>query len=261
MSGEPVQQLGEVFAGEFPLERSSDFFVIAFKRVEVFGDFVESGEIVRGENLLLNYGEIDFDLIEPASMVWGMNQDGVGPLFFEAIDRCLPSVDGSIIDDPKDSAGAAIGLSLHDVTNESVKGDNRSVWHTTAEDFRPMNIPCGDVGPGAFSEVLVFNSHRPSRCRHCGGVFATPTLDTGFLISTDDEVIIGKGFATPTSFVEIQNGFCSFREVRVSWKHPASMGPGLDGILAQPPPEGCLPNARRDSTLDDFSLKVRRAQA
>jgi len=102
--GKAFHQLLEVFAGEFPLKRSSDVLVIAFELGKMNWDVVERGEIVWGEDLSLNDGEEDLDLIEPAGMGWGMNEYGIGPLLPEALDRSLPAMNGSVIDDPENSA-------------------------------------------------------------------------------------------------------------------------------------------------------------
>ena len=67
-----------------------------------------------------------------------------------------------------------------------------------------------------------------------------PALDTGFLIGTDDELVFREGIATPTSLVEVENGSCLGFEVRVAREHPATMGPGFNGVLTQPAPDGRL---------------------
>ncbi len=53
---------------------------VALKVRESLRDVVESVEIVGRQDLSFNDGKVDFDLVEPARMVWRMNEDGVGAL-------------------------------------------------------------------------------------------------------------------------------------------------------------------------------------
>lgn len=224
-------------------------------------DVVERGEIVRGEDLSLNDGEEDLDLIEPAGMGWGMNEYGIGPLLPEALDGSLPAMNGSVIDDPENSFRGAIGLLPHDFPDEAVEGDDRGLRFATTKNFRAVNIPGGKVVHRAFTRVLMLDAHRPSWSRRRRGVCAKPALDTGFLIGTNDELVFREGFTTPTSLVEVENGSCLGFEVRVAREHPATMAPGLNGVLTQPTPDGRLSDVRHDPTVDRGSTEVRYAQS
>jgi hypothetical protein len=47
--------------------------------------FVEGLEVVGCEYFPLNNGEVNFNLIEPTGMDWGVYQEQVGPLRAEAV--------------------------------------------------------------------------------------------------------------------------------------------------------------------------------
>lgn len=224
-------------------------------------DVVGCQEVVRGEDLSLNDREEDLDLIEPAGMGWGMNEYGIRPLLPEALDRSFAAMNGSVIDDPEDSLRGAIGLATHDLPDEALEGDDRALRFAMTEDFRAVNIPCGKVVHRAFTRVLMLDAHRPPWSRRSRRVCAKPALDTGFLIGADDELVSREGLTTPTSLVEVENGSCFGFEVRVAREHPATMGPGLNGVLTQPTPDGRLSDVRHDPTVDRGSTEVRGAES
>ena len=63
--GESFHELGEVAAGELPLEGFGGEFVAAFEVHQPLFDFGEVGEVVGGEHLALDDREVDLDLVEP----------------------------------------------------------------------------------------------------------------------------------------------------------------------------------------------------
>lgn len=58
-----AEELHEVLSSEFPLERLGDRFVVALEFQESFSNRVEAGEIMGGQDLALNDGKINLDLI------------------------------------------------------------------------------------------------------------------------------------------------------------------------------------------------------
>ena len=54
---------------------------MALEGKQTLFEFCQRREIVGREELSLNDGEIDFDLIEPTGVDWSMNEDGLGPFF------------------------------------------------------------------------------------------------------------------------------------------------------------------------------------
>jgi hypothetical protein len=48
------QEVGEILAGEFPLERLGGRFPVGLKLEQTLGQGIESGEIIRRQNLALD---------------------------------------------------------------------------------------------------------------------------------------------------------------------------------------------------------------
>lgn len=55
-----------------------------------------------------------------------------------------------------------------------------------------VNIQCGDVGPDAATEILVFDVHGRVWSARPRGMFAAAPLHTGLFISGDDELIAAQ---------------------------------------------------------------------
>ena len=66
--------MGKIPTGELPFEGPSCGFPIVLKVEETHGEGVKIGKIVGSENLALDNGEIDFDLVEPTGMNRGMHE-------------------------------------------------------------------------------------------------------------------------------------------------------------------------------------------
>ena len=68
----------EVCAGKFPLERLGDLFIVDLEGQEAVRHLGEVGEVIGGEHLPLDHGEINLHLVEPTGMNGQMDQDQVG---------------------------------------------------------------------------------------------------------------------------------------------------------------------------------------
>jgi hypothetical protein len=76
----------EVGAGELPLERGGDLLVAAAELEQGALKGVEVGEVVGGDDLALHDGEVDFGLVEPAGVDWGVDEGQVRPGALEAVE-------------------------------------------------------------------------------------------------------------------------------------------------------------------------------
>ena len=146
-------------------------------------------EVVGGEELSLNDGEIDFDLIEPTGEDWSMNEDGVGPFFAQTFGRLLTSMSRAVVHNPKDSASRFVGLLAHDFADQPVHGSDSALDFTATEDFCAMDIPSRQVGPGALAKVLVLDtSGTPGSWWECR-LFAPSGLNAGLFVGGNNIVI------------------------------------------------------------------------
>jgi hypothetical protein len=76
--GEPLDQRGEVVAGEVPVEGLGDLVPVAFEVVEGPGNRCEVVEAVGLEHCALDDREVDLELVEPAGMDGRVDEDEVG---------------------------------------------------------------------------------------------------------------------------------------------------------------------------------------
>ncbi len=86
----------EVAANELPLKRSRGRFVMLLEAEETILELGEGTEVVRGEHLALDNGEIDLDLVEPAGVNRSMDRDEGGPMLRQAGDAPLSAVGGTL---------------------------------------------------------------------------------------------------------------------------------------------------------------------
>ena len=66
--------------------------------------------------------EIDFDLIEPTGMDGPVNEHQVGILALEPLDCPGTSMRRTVVDDPENPSRPAIGMLLHDLIDQAIKG-------------------------------------------------------------------------------------------------------------------------------------------
>src|SRR5208283_5895875 len=86
---EAFEQRGELGAGEVPLERFGDLVVAALELAERVGESGGVLEVVGVEDLALDDRVVDLDLVEPAAVDGGVDEDQVRPAALETVDAFL----------------------------------------------------------------------------------------------------------------------------------------------------------------------------
>jgi hypothetical protein len=76
---EAVHECGEVGAGEVPVEWLGDLVVVALEVVERPGERCGVREVVGVQQLSLEDRVVDLDLVEPAAVDGGVDEDQVRP--------------------------------------------------------------------------------------------------------------------------------------------------------------------------------------
>lgn len=251
----------KVLPSELPFEGIGDLFEVAFEVLEAPFDLFEVVEVVGGEHLALDDGEVDLDLVEPAGVNWGVDDMCVGPLPPEAVDAGLPAVDGGVVQDPEDAPGAVVGGSGHHVADEAVEVDDAGAWRAGAEDLGAAHVPRGDVGERAAPFVLVFDAKGPVRRGRTRGMDASARLNARLLVGAEDKVPVAEGLSLPAPLVEVEYGRGLLGEARIPRKHPAAVRPRLDGVLVQPAPDGGAADVGDDSAPDGLAADVGAAKA
>src|ERR1700681_802117 len=165
-------------------------------------EFDQRFEVVGREELALNDREVDLDLVEPAGMNGGMDEDQVRPFGAQAETRSLPAMGGAIVDDPEYAASGAVGLLRHDLGNKAVERSDTGLGLASAKQLGAMDIPGGQIGPGTCTRVFMLDIDRPSGSGGQSGVLAPSCLDASLFVGGIDEVTFSEGFASPAPSVE-----------------------------------------------------------
>ena len=69
-------------------------------------------------------------------------------------------------------------------------------------------------------------------------------LDTGFLVSGNDKLVLAQGLPLPTACIQVQDAPGLDLKVRVAREYPAAMLPWADRVFVQPPPDRTVTDAR-----------------
>src|SRR5260370_28661862 len=104
------EEFVEVGAGEGPLKGAGGLLVVVLEGEQTLLEFGEGGEVIGSEDLALNDGEIDFDLIEPAGMDRGVDEDDRGPRGAQAGCGFFTAGGGTVGGKPKDAPRGARGV-------------------------------------------------------------------------------------------------------------------------------------------------------
>ncbi len=86
------EQRGEIAAREGPLERRRRVDVVVLEAKEPLTDGAEGSEVIRREDLALDDGKIDLDLMEPACVNGGVDKYELRPLGLQPRDGAVASI-------------------------------------------------------------------------------------------------------------------------------------------------------------------------
>lgn len=259
--GKFVHQFGEVGASEFPLEGSSQALVVILKSEQPILHLWEGAEVVGSEDLPLDDGEVDFDLVEPTGVDRSMDQDEVGVSFLEPPEGSFAAMGGAVIHDPEHPARIAVRRLGHDLGDKAVERLNAGGRLASSEDLGPVHIERGQVGPRSAADIFMFHSGRLVRAWRQSRVDSDSGLDAGFLVGADDEVIRAKGLALPLLGVEVEHPARLGREFGVAGEDPGSVLPRADGVFMKPAPHGFMTDGGDEAGALDVTDDIRGAQA
>ena len=139
------EKLAQVGAGESPLKGSGGLLVVVLEGEQTLLEFGQGGEIIGSEDLALNDGEVDLDLIEPTGMDRGVDEHDRGPRGAQPVGGFFAAVGGTIVGNPKDAPRGALGFYRHDLFDEPVKGLDAGGVLAAAQAPGAMDIPGGTV--------------------------------------------------------------------------------------------------------------------
>ena len=178
---------------------------MALEGEETLLEFGQRREIVGREDLPLNDGEVDLDLIEPTGVDRSVDEDGIGPFVAQTVGGFLASVSGAVVHDPKDPSSGLVGLLVHDFADEPIHGSYTAFHFAATEDLSAMDIPCCQIGPGTFAEVLVLDARRAVGRRRRRRLFAAAGLNAALCIGGNDVILGAQRSTLPNAFVQIED--------------------------------------------------------
>jgi len=246
----------KVLASELPFERFGDRFVIAVEFQQSVGDGGKVREIIRGEDLALNNGDIDLDLVELTGMKRAVDQYQAGiPLLLSCHGTGAP-MSRTVIHDPEDMPGLGVRGPRHDLVHQSIKGSNPVLGFAATENSSLMDIERGEVSPSPTALVLMLDPHRPTGLANPSRMLAAPGFDTSLLVCRDHELVVLEGLAVPTALMQIQNPARFKSKIGVAREDPGSMLPGTNGIFVQPAPNSAAANLSDQARPRDVLSQV-----
>ena len=90
LGSELRQERREILGREGPSKRGRRLLIVVFELAETVFDVSQGREVLRREHLALDDREVDLDLIQPAGVDRGMNEDEAWPRRAETRTRARP---------------------------------------------------------------------------------------------------------------------------------------------------------------------------
>lgn len=246
----------QVLSCELPLEGLCHAIVVLLESEETISQLIERSEIIRRQYLALQNREVDLHLIKPACVDGGMDGNDGWPSAAETLDAFSAAMGRTVVHDPEDALGRAVGLLPHDLRDEPFEGHDAGLALTAAEDLRSSNVPGRQICPSALALVFMLDSHRHPRARRQCGMNPPAGLNAGLLVRGDYEIVVGKRSSFPGTLVQIQDAPGFFLKLGVSRENPTAMTPRADSIFVKPSPQRRLANGSDEAPPDGLSLEL-----
>lgn len=221
---------------EGPFERLRGSLIAVLESHQAPPERTEVREIARCDQLTLDDGEVDLDLVQPAGVDRRMNQNDIRPFGSEAIRRLRPTVGGAIVGDKEHTARGTIRLPAHDLRDKALEWRDACLAFATPEQPGTMHIPGGEIGQRANSRIFVLDTEWTPGSRSQGLMFAPSGLDAGLLVGGEYIITRPQCGAMPPALVEIENATGLASELPIAWEDPGTVSPGAQRILAEPAP-------------------------
>ncbi len=232
------KELEQRSAVELPFKWARLSIAQFFVQPQSLLDFLQAGEIVRGQHLPLDDRKINFHLIEPTGMDRRMYQDCLAVSLSQSPDRCLTAVGRAIVNDPENTAGRSVWLTPHHLIDQSAERVDSGLILASTQDSTAANVPDSQVLQGSAPSILMLHSHGASRTRRQSRVTSDSGLDARLLVRADDIIPTTQRFAVPGASIQIQHSPSFFGELRVAGKDPVLISPGFDRVSVEDSPDG-----------------------
>ena len=201
-------------------------------------NFIGVLKIVRRQDVALNMGKDDLNLIQPGRMdrqpvdldPEGQSQ-ALDPLF-----DLLGRMRGTIVQDQMQDADLLAPETAEEHMEEGLKFFTEPFSVKTAgQGFAGVDQKGGEQLDGAFTLVAVADQEGSSRSRRPGTARRLAGLNRGLLVRADHDVTDGSQLSG--TLVEPQDGDGLFQEPGIGRLLPTAELPGFDVIGTQPAPD------------------------
>jgi hypothetical protein len=150
-------------------------------------------------------GEVDLHLVQPAGIDRRVNQHQLWVRALQTLHGSGTAVSRTVVYDPEDAASIVVRRSRRYLLDEPVKGSDPILGLTTAQDSGMVNIQTDDVSPGSTPEVFVFHLHGTARTTGASGVLTPPSLDAGFFVCRNHELIVFQTISFPCAGIPVED--------------------------------------------------------
>lgn len=191
-------------------------------------------------------------------MNWSVNRNQRWVLRLETSDAPGSAMGRTIVQYPEDAASLVVRPLVHNLRDEPIERFDPVPSFTASKQLGTVDIQGRDVGPSPAPCVLMFHLHRRPSLGGKSLVPTSPSLDAGFLVGRQDELIILQRASLPDPFVKIQDTSRLLREIRVARENPAAVVPRSDRILVEPTPDRRTTDRCHDASLPGLGSQVPR---
>ena len=255
----------QVTACEGPLEWLGGILIAALECDQAAFEGREIGEVARREELALNDGEVDLDLVEPAGMDRCVDQNDVWPFGSQSGSGSPAAMGRTVVGDEEHTSSGAVRLLAHDLSDKALERSDAVLAFAAAEQLGAMHVPGGKVGQRAGTHVFVLDIDRATQSGRQRAVFASPSLNAGLLISAQNVIARPQCGTFPTALVQLEDAASLAGELRIAREYPGAVMLRPQRVLAEPAPERGATDLRDDPArhrlVAQFGRPARQRQA
>ena len=96
-----------------------------------------------------------------------------------------------------------------------------------------------------------------ARTAGASGVLPAPGLDAGFFVCRNHELIVFQSISFPCAGIQVEDPASFVGEMGIAWEDPATVVPGSNRILIEPPPKRIDADRSDQARLTDLSRQIR----
>src|SRR3972149_2717914 len=163
MAVEAFEESIEIGAGELPLEGRGNLLVVFLEPKESVFDLRQRREVVRGEHLALDDGEVDLDLVEPTGMNGAVHGNDVAEGSVQTTHAGAATMGRAVVHNPEDTASGFVRRLTHHLGHQFLEGDDAGGLVAAAEELHAVNVQSGEVRPRPTAFILVLDAHGSMR--------------------------------------------------------------------------------------------------